>query len=157
MTSLWSSQEASLHINDMKEVLIRSRQYDLWTNPLKCAFVVSSRKLFRFTIHKKGIYLDLAKDKAIRDMEHTSKKLKSFMRRVSYIQWLISALAKLLEPFHKLLQKNELFKWNKEQQIAFQKVKDVLSSLLTMFSPVNGFPLTLDLTSTDKSIDALLA
>lgn len=91
--------------------------------------------------------LDLAKTKAIRNIESpkTCKQLKSFMGRVSYVQRFIPVLAKILELFHKLPKRNIQFKWSKEQQIAFQKAKGVLSSPLAMISPVKGLPLSLHL------------
>lgn len=67
------------------------------------------------------------------------------------------ALSELIESFHKLLKKNMAFQWKAEQQVAIQRVKDVLSSPQTMISPVKGIHLTLYLTSTEKSIGALLA
>lgn len=69
----------------------------------------------------------------------------------------ISILAKLLELFHKLLKKYAPFCWGEEEQAAFQKVKDVLNSPLTMISPVKGSSLTLYLTYTNKPIGAFLA
>lgn len=67
-----------------------------------------------------------------------------------------SSLVELLEPFNQLLKKKAPFRWGEEQQ-GFQKIKNVLSSPLIMISPVKGFPLTLYLTSTNKSMGALLA
>lgn len=55
------------------------------------------------------------------------KQLKSFIVRVSYVHKFILPLAELPEGFDKLLKKNIPFRWDK--QAAFQKVKDVLSSL----------------------------
>lgn len=62
------------------------------------------------------------------------KKLKSLVERVSYVRILAPALAELLKPFHNLLKKDVSFKWAKEQQTAFQKVKDMLRVPHTMIS-----------------------
>lgn len=86
----------------------------------------------------------------------TCKHLKCLIKRVSYVHRFIPDLVELLEPFHKILKKNASFKWGKEQQEAFQKVKDVLSSPLAMISHVKSLSLTFYLISTDKSIDTLL-
>lgn len=68
----------------------------------------------------------------------------------------IPDLVELLESFHKLHKKNTPFPWARTRK-TFKKVKDMVSSHLTMISPGKGFPLTLYLTSTKKSTDALLA
>lgn len=57
----------------------------------------------------------------------------------------------------KLLKKNAPSWRDEEQQKAFHKVKEVLSSSLTMISYVRRFPLTLYLTFINESMDALLA
>lgn len=79
------------------------------------------------------------------------------MGKVSYIRRFIPALSELIKPFHKLLKKNLSFQWKAEQQVTFQRVKDVLSSPQTTISPAKGIPLTRYLTSTEKSIAAFLA
>lgn len=84
------------------------------------------------------------------------KELKSFMR-ISYIWSFIQVLIKLIKPLHKLLKKHVYFKLGREQQAAFQKVTDILSSPLTMILQMKGLPLTLYLTPTNKSIGTLLA
>lgn len=50
------------------------------------------------------------------------------MGRVSYFHIFIPAFAELFEPFQKLLNKDVSFRCGEEQQAAFQKVKDVISS-----------------------------
>lgn len=114
---------------------------------LKCAFGFSSGKFLGFIVHSKRIDLDPAKAKEIQDMEPPKivKQLKSFIGRVSYIRRFISVLAELIEPFHKLLKKIS-FEWSKEQ-VAIQKVEDIVSSHQRMISPVKGLPLTLYLTA----------
>lgn len=123
--------------------------------PPELRFRCHFRKFSGFTIHWKGIDPDSTETKAIQDMRPptTCKQLKSSMGRESYVPRFIPALAELLEPFNKLLKKNAPF--GEEQQSAFQKVKSVLSSPLTMIPPIKGLPLTLYLTSIDKSIGAL--
>lgn len=74
------SKEASQHINDLKKVFLSEHM-----NPLKCSFGVFFGKLLGFTVHGKGIDLDVDKANAIEYMEPPMmcKQLKSFMGRVS--------------------------------------------------------------------------
>lgn len=62
-------KEVCYHIEDLRRVFTRCWQYNLWMNPLKYAFGVSSKKFMRFTVHRKFIYLDATNAKAIRDMQ----------------------------------------------------------------------------------------
>lgn len=86
----------------------------------------------------------------------TCKQVKSFMGGVYYVDRFILDLAELLEPFQKFLKKNMPFMWGEEQHVSFQKVKDILSSPLTMISPIKSLPLTIYLTSINKFVGALL-
>ena len=128
-------------------------------NPLKCVFGVASGKFLGFVVHRKGIDVDPAKIQAIRAMTSptTLKELKTFMGRVSYIRRFMPALAEISYPLHQLMRKGIPFEWRKEHEEAIQKIKDILISPQTMTTPVKGLPMILYLTSTDRSIGALLA
>ena len=67
------------------------------------------------------------------------------------------ALAEISYPLHQLMRKGVPFEWRKEHEEAIQKIKDILISPQTMTTPVKGLPMILYLTSTGRSIGALLA
>lgn len=87
------SMEKHYHVKDLRNFFDRCRQYNLWMNPLICAFCVSSGIFLRFTIHKKGIALDPMKTKSMQDIgpPTTCRRLESFMGRVSYVHRFILA------------------------------------------------------------------
>lgn len=62
-------------------------------NPLKYAFGVSTGKFLGFFVYWKGVDIDPAKAKDIKDLEPPKivKQSKSFMGRVSYVHRFISA------------------------------------------------------------------
>lgn len=102
---------------------------------------------------------DRAKTKAIQSNEiayklQAAKQLKGEM---SYICRFIIALAEVLESLSNLLKKNAPCQWSEEQQQVFQRIKDVLSSSLTMNFLMKTSHFTICLTSTNKSMGALLA
>lgn len=77
-------KEVDQHINDLRYVFVRCKEYNLKMNLLKCAFGVSSEKFLGFVVHYKGIDIDPTKAKAIQDMKppKTIKELKSFMESI---------------------------------------------------------------------------
>lgn len=83
--------------------------------------------------------------------------VEEVFRTISYVLKFIPSFVELLEPFHALVKKNVPIPWGEEQQKAFQKVEDVFISPLIMMAPIKGSPLTLYLTSTNKSMSTLLA
>ncbi|XP_028053606.1 uncharacterized protein LOC114257970 [Camellia sinensis] len=127
-------------------------------NPLKRAFGVTAGKFLGFLVHRHGIEADEDKVKSIRAMPppHSQKELKKFLGKVSYIRRFIPALAEISAPFGSLLKGDSKFAWNQEHQKAFERIKAALTSPQTMIAPQPGVPLMLYLTSTPKSIGALL-
>ena len=96
----------------------RCKLYKLRTNPLKCAFGVSVGKFLGFLVHSRGIDVDLTKVVAIVTIKPpiTTKELKSFLGKVSYIIRFIPGLALITSSFIKFLNKGHSFVWGSEQK-----------------------------------------
>ena len=75
------------HVKDLATVFDRIHQYNLKMNPMKCAFGVHSGKFLGFMVRHRGIEIDPAKIKAIRDMPppFNLKQLRSFQGSLAYI------------------------------------------------------------------------
>ena len=127
-------------------------------NPLNCVFGVALGKFLRFVAHRKGIDVGSAKIQAIKSMPSptTLKDLKTFLGKVSYIRRFMPALAEISYPLHQLMKKGVPYGWGQVHEEAIQKIKGILISPQTMTTPVKGLPMMLYLTSTSRSIRALL-
>ncbi|GMP96894.1 hypothetical protein CsSME_00045332 [Camellia sinensis var. sinensis] len=152
------SKKEEDHLRDLEKVFKRCQKFKMRMNPLKCAFGVTAGKFLGFLVHRHGIEADEDKVKSIRAMPppHSQKELKKFLGKVSYIRRFIPALAEISAPFGSLLKGDAKFEWNQEHQKAFERIKAALTSPQTMIAPQPGVPLMLYLTSTPKSIGALL-
>ena len=119
------SKKREEHIQMLKKVFERCRNFKLRMNPLKCAFRVSSRKFLGFLVHNRGIDMDPAKATTIATMKPPTivKELKSFLGKVSYIRRLIPGLASITSTFGKLLKKEQSFEWGEAQQMAFKRLQ----------------------------------
>lgn len=109
--------------NHVDSVFTLCKQYNLRMNPLKCAFTAFFGKFSWFTVYRKWIDFDPTKFKAIQDIERptTSKLLRSFIGRISYMHTFIPVLIELLEPFQKLLKKNMHFNGARSSRQLFKK------------------------------------
>ncbi|XP_028101955.1 uncharacterized protein LOC114301227 [Camellia sinensis] len=87
---------------------------------------------------------------------HSQKALKKFLGKESYLKRFIPTLAEITFSFGTLVKGNHKFEWLQEHQQAFDMVKKTLASSLTMMAPQPKKPLLLYLTSTPRSIGALL-
>ena len=101
------SQTEEGHLVDLAKLFDRLRQFRLRLNPNKCTFGVRSGKLLGFIVSEKGIEVDPAKVKAIREMPEprTEKEVRGFLGRLNYISRFISHLTATCEPILKLLKK----------------------------------------------------
>ena len=153
------SKKREEHFYVLKKVFERCRTFKLRMNPLKCAFRVSTRKFLGFLVHSRGIDVDPAKATAIATMKPlvTIKELKSFLRKVSYIQRFIAGLASITFAYTKLLKKGQSFEWGEAQQTAFKRLQQIMMNLPTVQASIHKRLLLLYLATNSYAISALIA
>ena len=147
------------HIEALKRLFSRLREFKLRLNPAKCVFGATSGKLLGFIVSSKGIEVDPSKVKAICELQppSTVREVRSLLGRLNYIARFISQLSETARPFFKLLKKDAQINWNEDCQEAFEKLKQYLMNPPVLVPPVPGHPLTLYLTIHNESLGALLA
>jgi hypothetical protein len=114
--------------------------------------------LLGFIVSEKGIEVDPAKVKAIREMPkpRTEKEVRGFLGRLNYISRFTPHLTATSEPIFKLLRKDQTVRWNNDCQAAFEKIKEYLQEPPILMPPVEGRPLILYLTVLEGSIGCVL-
>ena len=147
------------HPAALEKFLQRVEKYSLRLNPKKCVFGVTSGKMLGYTVSQKGIEVDPDKAKAIREMPipKTEKEIRGFLGKLQFISRFIAKLTAVCEPIFKLLRKNQPIEWNEQCQIAFDKIKDYLTSPPILRPPEMGKPLILYLAIEGNAIGAMLA
>ena len=92
-----------------------------------------------YKITEKGLQLTAEKVAAVQSAPAPQdiSQLKSFIGLVNYYGKILPDLSTVLSPLYRLLQKEDKWCWGKEQQIAFEKVKSLLTSdhLLVHYDP----------------------
>ena len=86
----------------------------------------------------------------------TEKEVKGFFGRLNYIARFISHLTATCEPIFKLPKKDQVVKWNKECQTAFERIKEYLQEPPILMPPAEGRSLILYLTVLDNSMGCVL-
>ncbi|XP_071912264.1 uncharacterized protein [Coffea arabica] len=152
------SKRAEDHLIDLERLFERLRRYDLKLNPAKCAFGAPAGKLLGFIVSKKGIEIDPAKIKAIREMPvpRTQKDVKSFLGKINFIGRFIAQLTHTCEPLFKLLKKNVPLRWSGECQQTFDKIKNYLLHPPVLVPPKPGRPLIMYLSVLDEAMGCVL-
>lgn len=121
------------HIKMVREVFQVFRKSRLSLNPKKTQLGSSKMKLLGYEVTQDGITPDRDRVKTMANFPppQTQKQLKRILGTFSWNRRFIKGYAKIAEPLHQLLKKEykKDFKWEAEQQEAFDKLKDALTQL----------------------------
>jgi hypothetical protein len=115
------------HDEALRKVLRRLQESDLTINVKKCQFNCESLKFYGYEFSKEGVSCDKKKIDAIMktDPPNNISELRSFLGMTNYCGRFIADYSTLTYPLREL---NKSWKWGKEQQAAFEKLKEVLVS-----------------------------
>ena len=114
------------HLNNLKLVLQAIKEANITLKPSKCIFAVPCIRFLGHIINEKGKFIDGRKMKAIAELPTPSnlKEVRSFVAFCSYYRSFISNFAKHAAPLKKLTRNEETWRWTKEEQNAFENLKD---------------------------------
>ncbi|XP_022040541.1 uncharacterized protein LOC110943093 [Helianthus annuus] len=121
-----SKAEHAMHLRDVLEVLRKEKLYAKFS---KCAFWLREVQFLGHVINSEGVLVDPSKIDAI--MKWVSPKnpteIRSFLGLAGYYRRFIQDFSNIALPLTKLTRKKEKFVWGKEQDEAFQLLKEKLS------------------------------
>ena len=147
------------HLAALEEVLKRLSKAGLRANLKKCEFMKSSVTYLGHVIDEQGLHPMPDKIRAIHQAPtpRSLTELKSYLGLLTYYSKFLPHLASSLRPLYNLLRKGTPWQWGSEQEVAFQKSKEMLTSskLLTHFDP--SLPLVLACDASAYGIGAVLA
>ena len=144
---LVSGQEANDHLSNLKRLLTHLNDKGLKCRRDKCQFAQSSVEYLGHTLSAEGISKG-SKVKTVLKMPPPTdvSSLKSFLGSVQFYGKFIPNLASMAEPLYRLTKKATPWKWEDEEQAAFQQLKNVLSldQVLVHFDPNKTLVLACD-------------
>ena len=125
-------------------------------NPTKCAFGVSAGKFLGFIVNHRGIEANPDKIKTVLDMPSPSgiKEVQLLTGRIAALSRFVSRASDKCQPFFQILKK--AFQWDTKCEEAFPALKTYLSSPPILVSLIEGELITLYLTVSDFSTNAVL-
>jgi hypothetical protein len=119
------------HMTDLNLSLERMKRYEVWMNPLKCAFRVTSGRFLGFVVHEHSIQIDPKKIESIGKIGEPvyKKDIQKLLGKINYLHHLISILAEQVKALPLVqLKHEEEFTWGAEQRESFEKIKEYLVS-----------------------------
>ena len=133
-------------------VLFHLQEAGLTLNIQKCEFSQVRLKFLGHIVDVEGVHADPEKTRAIAQfpVPSTRTDLQRFLGMVNQLGKFIPGLADLNEPLRQLLRKETTWYWGEAQQMAFQRVKEILVSpeVLAHYDPCRQTIIAADASST---------
>ncbi|GKD28061.1 putative reverse transcriptase domain-containing protein [Tanacetum coccineum] len=116
-------EEHEVHLGLVLELLKEEKLYAKFS---KCKFWLREVQFLGHVINGDGIHVDPSKIEAVKNWEapRTSSEVCSFLGLVGYYRRFIKNFSKIAKSLTILTQKCKTFDWGKEQELAFQTLKD---------------------------------
>ena len=156
---LISGETKKIHDERVKQVLSILQEAGLTLNAKKCQWRALEISYLGFRVDKDGIHPSEDKIAAIRNAPAPKdiKGLQAYLGLLNFYRKFIPNASSLLEPLNLLLRKETSWVWGVEQQKAFQKSKQILTSdsVLVHFDAKHPIIVTAD--SSSYGIGAVLA
>ncbi len=151
---LLKSETFEEHLVMVKRILRKLSDAGLMVCLDKCHFLRKSVNYPGYIISEQGLLPGDRKVSAIHNFPtpKTLKHLQSFHGLCSYFRQFIPNFAHMAQPLTKLFQKDCVWEWRIAQQLAFEALKDALTSAEMLAFPDPNKPFYLH---TDASIDGL--
>ncbi|GJS96575.1 putative reverse transcriptase domain-containing protein [Tanacetum coccineum] len=120
-------KELGKHLKIVLELLKKERLYDKFS---KCNFWLDSVQFLGHVIDRSGVHVDPSKIEAIKSWATptTPMEVWQFLGLVGYYRRFIEGFSLISKPLSKLTQKNKKYEWGKEEEEAFQTLKQKLCS-----------------------------
>lgn len=153
-----ASKSMEEHLEHLQQVFARLAEANLQVNPEKCHFGKESIRYLGHVIDKEGIHTDPDKVAAIRDIPAptTVKKVRQFLGAASWYRRFVPEFSKLAAPLTKLTHKTQRWIWGEDQQNAFEKLKEALTSAPVLTCPDFAKPFTLQTDASNLGVGAAL-
>lgn len=152
------SKSMEEHQRDLGKVFDLLKVHNLQLKRSKCVFAQPSVELLGYRIDGRGIAPLEEKTSAIRDLPppRTVSDVRSFLGMSGYYRQCVPNYAHVAEPMVELTRKKNEFRWDRDQQRAFDMLKSLLTSSVVMAHPDVNKPYRLHTDASDYAIGAVL-
>ncbi|GJW48723.1 putative nucleotidyltransferase, ribonuclease H [Tanacetum coccineum] len=129
-----NKEEHEDHLRIIMELLKNDKLYAKFS---KCDFWISTVQFLGHVIDSRGIHVDPAKIKAVKDWASptTPTEIRQFLGLAGYYRRFIEGFSKIAKPLTELTQKNKKYIWGENQESAFQLLKQKICEALILALP----------------------
>jgi len=114
----------------VEEVLKRLEENDLFVKPEKCKWKVREVEFLGVVIGPRGVEMQKEKVEGVLNWPAPKnvKEVQKFLGLANYYRRFIKDFAKIAAPLHVLVRKEQKWKWEKEQEEVFGRLKEVFTT-----------------------------
>jgi hypothetical protein len=147
------------HLQHLKEVFTRLSNAGLKLSPEKCFFFKEKLPFLGHVVSKEGIHTDPEKLEVIKGMPIPKDltQLRGFIALASYYRRFVKNFSSIAEPLHRLLKKGTPYVWGKDQNEAFEALKERLTTPPILAYPDFEKPFILYTDASSFALGAILA
>ena len=142
------SRDRVEHERHLRMVLQTLRDHQLYAKLSKCEFWLSEVVFLGHVVSGEGVKPDPSKIKAIMEWEPPKNvtEVRSFLGLAGYYRRFVKGFSILASPLTKLLRKGAPFQWSEQCQLAFDELKQRLTSapILVLLTHGGGFEVYTD-------------
>jgi len=131
------SKSPEEHLQHLRFVLDRFRQYDLFAARKKCQFNLAELKYLGHVVSADGVKPDPLKTQVVHDwpQPRDRKDLRSFLGLANYFRRFVQGYSKMVLPLTDLLREYVKWDWSPACQTAFDRVKVALTQAPVLATP----------------------
>ncbi|KAL7281156.1 hypothetical protein ACG7TL_004464 [Trametes sanguinea] len=146
------------HRHVVRQVLQILREQKLSCKPEKCEFEVAETEYLGHIIGAGIVKMDPAKVAGVAEwpVPTTKKELQSFLGFANFYRRFVEGFAKIATPLHRLTGQTE-WRWQTEQQDAFERLKTAITSAPVLAIPNDDDPFRVQCDASDYAIGAELS
>ncbi|KAJ8333797.1 hypothetical protein SKAU_G00411160 [Synaphobranchus kaupii] len=146
------------HLDNLQKVLQRLQENGLRVKRPKCEFAKTQIEYLGHVLDEHGIHPSKDKVRAIQEPPAPTNitELQAFLGLFNYYGRLVPQQSTVLAPLYKLLRADVKWKWTGEQQAAFVKCKELLTSDQVLAHYDLSLPLTLACDASAYGIGAVI-
>ena len=142
----------------VEEVLTRLEENDLFVKPEKYKWKVREVEFLGVVIGPKGIEIQREKIEGVLNWlaPRNVKEVQKFLGLANYYRRFIKDFARITVPLHVLVRKGQKWKWEKEQEEAFKRLKIVFTTKLVLAIPDIDREMRVEVDASDYAIGGVL-
>uniref|UniRef100_A0A670K5Z9 Gypsy retrotransposon integrase-like protein 1 n=1 Tax=Podarcis muralis TaxID=64176 RepID=A0A670K5Z9_PODMU len=152
------SDNEKQHVQDVREVLKRLQEHQLWVKLEKCQFHAREVEFLGYRLSDRGLAMDPGKVQAVLEWKapQTRKDVQRFLGFSNFYRKFNRNFADLTAPITDCLSSKKKFVWTESAQQSFERLKKAFASEEQLLHVDLQKPMRLETDASDRAIGAVL-